>query len=138
MKEKRVLIVDDEPRVALALSRALEHPLGGEYKVEISPVAETALVKLKNKQYDLIITDLRMPGMGGMDFIRQVRQVCPQARMMLITAYGTPEIQDVAHSLGASYMSKPFGLQEFITAVTGLLKEAEQKNIAASNGRADE
>jgi hypothetical protein len=57
--------------------------------------------------------------------------------MMLITAYGTPEIQDVARSLGASYMSKPFGLQEFITTVTGLLKETEQENIAASNRRAD-
>jgi DNA-binding NtrC family response regulator len=126
MKEKRILIVDDEPQVALALSRALQHPLGGKYQVEISPVAETALRKLHHEQYDLIITDLRMPGMGGLDLLRHVRQLSPQARMILITAYGSHEIQNIARSLGAEYLAKPFDLQDFINTVTNVLEESEQ------------
>jgi DNA-binding NtrC family response regulator len=126
MKETRILIVDDEPQVALALSRALQHPLGGQYKVEISPVAEMALKKLRQEQYDLIITDLRMSGMGGLELLQHARQLNPEARTMLITAYGSREIQNAAHGLGAEYLAKPFGLQEFLHTVAKVLQEPEQ------------
>lgn len=126
MKEKRILIVDDEPQVALALSRALQHPLGGQFKVEISPVAEMALKKLRQEQYDLIITDLRMSGMGGLELLQHARQLNPEARTMLITAYGSREIQNTARGLGAEYLAKPFGLQEFISTVAKILQESEQ------------
>ncbi|MBN1656991.1 MAG: response regulator, partial [Anaerolineae bacterium] len=64
MEGKKILIVEDEPRIALALCRALELPARGSPCVDISPVAETALAKLQAESFDLVITDLRMPGMG--------------------------------------------------------------------------
>jgi DNA-binding response OmpR family regulator len=123
MEGKRVLIVEDEPRIALALCRALEHRFGQDCEVEISPVAETALVKLQNRTVDLLVTDLRMPGMGGLAFIRQVREISPQTQTMLITAFGSSEIEAVTHKLGTTYLPKPFSLQEFIVAVETILSE---------------
>jgi DNA-binding NtrC family response regulator len=121
MDMKRILIVEDETRIALALCRALEHRLGDRCEVDISPVAETALPKLQQKRFDLLVTDLRMPGMGGLRFIRHVREISPQTHTMLITAFGTPEIEDATDRLGTVYLPKPFSLHEFVTAVKGIL-----------------
>jgi DNA-binding response OmpR family regulator len=122
MDEKRILIVEDEPRIALALCRALEFPPRGANKVEISPVAETALAKLKSEPFDLVITDLRMPGMGGVELLRQVRGISPSTRLMLITAFGSPEIKEVTQRLGAVYLPKPFSLREFVAKVEDILE----------------
>jgi len=130
METKQILIVEDEVRIALALCRALEHRLGASCNVDISPVAETALPKLQEKQFDLLVTDLRMPGMGGLNFIRHVRETSPQTRTMLITAFGSPEIQDVAQRLGAVYLPKPFSLRHFVSTVQRVLAEADQPTPA--------
>jgi DNA-binding response OmpR family regulator len=121
MEKKRILIVEDEPRIALALCRALEFPGRGDYEVEISPIAETALTKLESGPFDLIVTDLRMPGMGGLEFIRHVRQTSPQTQTMLITAFGSPEIEELTQRLGATYLPKPFSLQEFVDTAERIL-----------------
>jgi DNA-binding response OmpR family regulator len=125
MDEKKILIVEDEPRIALALCRALEFPPHGPRgarKVEISPVAETALTKIQSEPFDLVITDLRMPGMGGVELLRQIREISPSTRLMLITAFGSPEIEDVTQRLGAVYLPKPFSLREFVATVEDLIE----------------
>lgn len=126
MRGKRILIVEDEPGIALALCRALEHPLGGNHRVEISPVGETALAKLQAERYDLLVTDLRMPGMSGLELIRRGCRISPEMRTMLITAFGSPEIEGLSHELGAVYLPKPFGAWEFISAVRRALGEGRQ------------
>jgi DNA-binding NtrC family response regulator len=123
MEGKRILIVEDEVRIALALCRALEFSPNKDYEVELSPVGETALDKLQDKPFDLVVTDLRMAGMGGIALIRHVRQVSPQTRTMLITAYGSPEVESAAHRLGAVYMPKPFNLKEFVATVEHILDD---------------
>ena len=125
MDDKRILIVEDEPRIALALCRALEHQVRpqGHYEVEISPVAETAMSKLQGKPYDLIVTDLRMPGMGGLALIRQVREFSPQTPALLITAFGSKEVERTTHKLGCGYLPKPFSLQRFVSEVQRLLSD---------------
>ncbi|MGD8623638.1 MAG: response regulator [Anaerolineae bacterium] len=125
MDEKRILIVEDEPRIALALCRALESPPRGAKKVEISPVAETALTKVQSEPFDLVITDLRMPGMGGVELLRQIRKISPNTRLMLITAFGSREIEDVTQRLGAIYLPKPFSLREFVATVDDLLETTD-------------
>jgi two-component system response regulator FlrC len=130
MDEKRILIVDDEPRIALALCRALEFPPHGNRKVEISPVAETALTKIRNEPFDLVVTDLRMPGMGGVELLRQVRDLDPNIRLMLITAYGSADIESVAERLGAAYLPKPFSLRDFVARVEEILGDAQDPGRA--------
>jgi len=127
MHPKRILIVEDEPRIALALCRALEFPPSGARRVEISPVAETALSKLRNESYDLIITDLRMPGMSGAEFLRQVHDLCPGTPTMLITGFGSSEVKDLARRMGAAYMTKPFSLHCFVQRVDQIMAKEEQK-----------
>lgn len=123
MEQKKILIVEDESHIALALCRALEFPASGTHRVEISPVAETALSKLESESFDLVVTDLRMPGMGGIDFLRLVRERYPRVRTMLITAFGSPEIEDLAQRLGAAYLPKPFSLQAFVAQVHKIMAQ---------------
>lgn len=111
----------------MALCRALELRLDPGYKVDVSPVAETALDKLGPEPPDLIVTDLCMPGMGGLAFIRQVREANPQTRTLLITAFGSPQVEETARRLGASYLSKPFTLQTFVTTVERILNQAGEE-----------
>lgn len=123
MEPRRILIVEDEPRIALALCRALEFPARNDYKVEISPVAETALAKLKQEHFDLVVTDLRMPGMGGVELLRQIHHASPLTRTMLITGFGSAEVEEVAQRLGAIYLTKPFSLRDFVALVDQILVE---------------
>ncbi len=131
MEPKRILIVEDEPRIALALCRALEFPVRNDFKVEISPVAETALTKLKHEHFDLVVTDLRMPGMGGVELLRQIQSSSPRTRTMLITGFGSDEVEEVAGRLGATYLTKPFSLRDFVALVEKILGEGNRATCCA-------
>jgi two-component system response regulator PilR (NtrC family) len=121
MDKKHVLIVEDEPLIAAALCRVLRHPLGGGHQVETCPRAELALTRLRQERLDLIITGLHAPDMGGLEFIRCVRQLSPQTHILLTTAYSSPEVEHQAQRLGIAYLAKPFGLDEFLVAVQCVL-----------------
>jgi DNA-binding NtrC family response regulator len=120
MKEQ-ILIVEDEASVALALQHALRSPRGGSYKVEICGSAESALQRLEDVEFDLIITDLRLPGMSGLDLIEKTQSFTPATRTVLITAFGSFHVAEKAKELADVYISKPFRLQDIIQAVKGLL-----------------
>ncbi len=126
MRKKRILIVEDEMRVALALGRALQDPSGGDYEVEICYSADDALIRLRHEKYDLVITDLRMPGSSGLELIRHVREISPETRTVLITAFGSPEVEEQTKKLATTYVTKPFSLRDFIATVHNILSEDEQ------------
>jgi len=116
-----VLIVDDEPNVAFFLSKALERREQG-YRVSIAQSGEEALEVLNNKPVDLLVTDLRMPGISGLELIRWVRASSPSTRTILITAYGNDEVEEAARRLEAyRYITKPFDISDFTEAVQGAL-----------------
>ena len=98
MKEKFVLVVDDEKNIRLTLSQTLES-LGLETDTAVN--GEEALDKLKMKEFGLILLDLKMPGMDGMEVLRQLRKIRPDIRVIIITAYGTVESAVEAMKLGA-------------------------------------
>jgi DNA-binding response OmpR family regulator len=126
MGKKRILIVEDESQIALALCRSLDFPIPHRYEVEISPVAETAMAKLQDRPYDLVVTDLSLPGMSGFQFLRDVRKANPQVRTLLITAYGSTAIEDLATALGAVYLAKPFSVHRFAAVVERILEGPER------------
>ena len=123
MEQKRILIVEDELNNVMILCQALLHPMSGDFHVEVCPLADIALKRLRYERFDLIVTDLRMPGTNGLELIRHVREASPATRTMLITAYGSPEIENQARLLGSAYLSKPFSLQDFIAAVQDVLAD---------------
>ncbi len=88
MATKRILVVDDDSYVREATEEILR--LKG-YDVDTAPEARTALRKLEESDYDLILSDIRMPGMTGMELLEQARAKVPDTHMILMTAYGTIE-----------------------------------------------
>ncbi len=123
-KSKHILIVDDEPKVAFFLRGALERS-GGDFHVSTARSGEEALEVLESSEVDLLVTDLRMPGLSGLELIRWVRGTSPQTRTILITAYGDDEVEAEARRLEAyRYITKPFDIGDFTQAVQGALRGA--------------
>jgi CheY-like chemotaxis protein/predicted regulator of Ras-like GTPase activity (Roadblock/LC7/MglB family) len=120
---RHILIVDDEPRVAFFLSKALEHA-SQDYQVSVAHSGEEALDILNRTPVDLLVTDLRMPGISGLELMRWVRASNPKTRTILITAYGNDEVEAEAHRLEAyRYITKPFSLDAFTQAAQEALRD---------------
>jgi DNA-binding NtrC family response regulator len=106
----RLLIVDDERAILLAL-RGLFTKEG--YEVETAESGEQALEKVKTGLFHVIITDLSMQGMSGLDLLRKVRELDPACAVLMITAYGNQRIAVEAMKAGAEdYLPKPFDNDE--------------------------
>lgn len=121
MTAKNILIVDDEPKVGYTLKASLES-LGSDYVVAQAYSAEDALSVLARRRYDLVVTDLRMPGMNGLDLIGRVKRDNPATQAILITAYGSDEVAEASHRLQtAHYFTKPFRIEEFVQIVVDTL-----------------
>ncbi len=128
MTAKNILIVDDEPKVGYTLKASLES-LGSDYVVAQAYSAEDALSVLARKPYDLVVTDLRMPGMNGLDLIGRVKRDAPQTQTILITAYGSDEVAEASDRLQAAhYFTKPFRIDEFVRVVVDTLKLPASKD----------
>ncbi|MDY7079661.1 MAG: HAD hydrolase family protein [Chloroflexota bacterium] len=123
VKRERILIVEDSLGVARALNQAFSLPQGGGYQVEVSESGEAALERLRDAPFDLLISDLRLPGMDGLELLDHARQIRPKTRSVLITAFGSPQIEERAHHLADAYLPKPFRLHEIIRIVRRILSE---------------
>ena len=125
MEPKRILVVEDEPLLGLALRRALQCRLDSTCEVELSPLAADALQRVQDGPVALLVTDLCMPGMDGLELIERVRQLSPNTQAMLITAFGSDTVQDRAQELSVTYLPKPFRLREFIQLVRRLVGDTD-------------
>jgi DNA-binding response OmpR family regulator len=111
----RLLIVDDEQSICVVLARALGY-LG--FDVEAVNSGPEALARLAETDYDLMLLDLRMPGMDGMEVMQHVRQSNPELPIIIMTGQGTLESAIAALKLGAlDYVLKPVGVPELAAAV---------------------
>jgi len=132
MEQERILLVEDDSHVAQGLYRLLVL-LG--YQVECCDSSEVALEKLNKTGFDLVISDLRLPGMSGLELLERVRRAKPVMRSILITAFHSPEVQSQACRWANAYLSKPFEMQRFAQAVQQVLQApSEMLHQAESNG----
>ncbi len=116
----RILVVDDEPSLRLTLSQALD-PL----KLEVDEASDgrDALRKLDGCDYDLVLLDLRMPEMDGIEVLKRMRSAGCKATALVVTAYGTIDSAVEAMKLGAvDFLEKPFSPDEIRTVVSGALE----------------
>ena len=119
----RILLVDDEETIRYVLREAL---IGEGYDVDIAHDAFQAMERFKLAPYDLIITDIKMHGMDGLQLIREVRKDDSLLNIIIITAYGSLETVKEAAKLGVIEMiSKPFKIQEIKDAIVRTFKENE-------------
>ncbi len=122
---KRILIVDDEENVVFFLAENLIE-LGAGYEIETACSGPEALACMVPSPFDLVITDLRMPGMDGLMLIKRIRARYPQTRLILMTAYGDAGVETTAYRLGACrYIAKPFAIEELIAQVRLALDDAD-------------
>ncbi len=125
MKEAHILVVDDEPGLAGALCRALDLLAGSNCMSESVTSAQCALARLAEAPFDLLVTDLALPGMDGLTLIRQARQMrpTPPLRTVLITAYGEQAVGKADLDQVDAYLPKPFSLGMFLRVVTNVLEQ---------------
>jgi two-component system, NtrC family, response regulator AtoC len=148
-----ILVVEDEPK----MQRLLELNLSGEgYSVQSATDAESALKLLRQEKIDLVLTDLRLPGMDGLEFLQAVKRANAHLPVIMMTAYGTVETAVEAMKAGASdYVLKPFSIEEIkllvrkeldihrlreenISLREALGKRFEFRNIVARSARMQE
>lgn len=110
MTEKRILAVDDDPLLRDFLSEALNR---SGCRVDSVSTGEEALEKIKEKDYDIILTDVRLPNMDGVEVLKRAKEFLPDAEVVMITAYGTVKNAVEAMKLGAfDYLLKPLSVDE--------------------------
>ncbi|HOJ62104.1 MAG TPA: sigma-54 dependent transcriptional regulator [bacterium] len=118
-----ILIADDELNTREGLRKAL----ASDYrKVDTAADGSEALAKLKRQDYDVLITDIRMPGLDGMQLLQKTRELSPPPGVILLTAYGTIEMAVEAMKLGAyNYLTKPVNLDELELLVNQILEKRQ-------------
>lgn len=127
MKRETILIVDDEPSMRLALSESLE---SCGYEICTSEDGVDALKKFHDDRFSVVITDMRMPKMSGMEVLRGIKKISPRTPVIVITAYGTVNTAIEAMKEGASdFIMKPFSLEHLESVIKGVVAEnGEKKN----------
>lgn len=119
----RILVVDDEQAVRDLLAKTLET---ADYEVDTAPDGATAIQYLNTNGYDLLVTDLRMPGMDGLTVIREGRRKSADLPVIVITGYSSEASAIEAINLGVSgYLTKPFRLPRVLQAAARALGEPE-------------
>ena len=117
----RVLVADDEGSIRDLLAKTLAL---AEYDVDPVPDGQSALARLRARPYDLLITDLKMPGMDGLALIREVRRMAPALPVIIITAYSTEASAIEAINLGVTgYLTKPFRIAKILSTAANALGE---------------
>lgn len=117
--QKVILIVDDEEALREGLGKVLEDE---GYTVIAAESGERALTILHNQKVDLILTDIRMPGMSGLDLLKKVREINNKLGVIILTGYGEIESYIEAMNFGAmEYVSKPFKMNELKFIVNKIL-----------------
>jgi DNA-binding NtrC family response regulator len=110
-----ILLIEDDGSTAASLEKLL---CTEGYDVDITPRGDTGLEQAQHKSYDVVVTDLRMPGLGGLELVAQLHAAKPKQPIILMTAHGTTETAIESTKLGAcDYLLKPFEADELLDMV---------------------
>src|SRR5437870_8996406 len=116
---QRILIIDDEKSMRELLAHVLKR---AGYRVTAAENGETGCQLCEMDVFDLVISDISMPGMSGLDVLRRIRETSAETPVILNTAYGSKESAIDAVKLGAfDYFEKPFNVEEVRTRVHNAL-----------------
>ena len=122
MEKKQILVVDDEQNSREGLTKIL---IKEGYEVVAAESGQDALAKAKKQDFDLIITDLRMPEISGIDVLEKIREKKPDIGVIIVTAYGEVNSYLKAMTLGAfEYLNKPIKLDELRRVIRKALDQS--------------
>ena len=130
MEKKKALVIDDEQIVLDSVSQLLTDE---NYEVDISLKGREGLDWAIERPYDIVLTDIRMPDIGGMKVLRDIKRLNPSLPVIMITGYATTKSAVQAMKLGAAdYIEKPFEPEQLIDSVNralGVSLEAEEQAL---------
>lgn len=107
---RRLLVVDDEPIVGKRLHQVFTK-IG--FEIETYTDSATALVAIAERPFDVVVTDLKMEGIDGIEVLKRVRRHNPATQVIIITGYASPDTADLAQQEGVfAFLAKPFRLDE--------------------------
>ncbi len=127
---EKILVVDDELDMLMLLKMMIED--NTDHEVETTNNPSEALKLLADKEYDLVISDLKMPGMDGMELFDGLRGIKPDIPVIIITAYGSLGTADEAMKKGiADFITKPFRKDSILFTINRVLELArvQRENI---------
>ncbi len=120
--------------VARSLSLGLGLSRKDIHAIESCGSGEEALKRLAEVPVDLLISDLRLPGIDGLSLLERSRHFSPATRSILITAYGSPEVEERARELADAYVAKPFMIQDLLLVVDEVMQQAPSSAQSAAAG----
>ncbi|MET3576583.1 response regulator transcription factor [Bhargavaea ullalensis] len=136
---ERILIVEDEENIARVLQLELEFE---GYEAGVAHAGDEGLIRFREGGWDLVLLDLMLPGLSGLDVLRRIRATDPAAPVILLTAKTEVEDKVAGLDLGANdYVTKPFEIEELLARIRAVLRTAKALNgnggAAGGNGQPD-
>jgi len=128
MKKINIMIIDDEPVICKGARQILSEK---EYQVETCPTGQAGLEAIRKEPFDLVLLDMKLPDMDGMDILKSVHPTNPGIYFIVMTGYSTvPNAVEAMKSGAFDYLAKPFTEDELLLVVT---KALEKKNLVEEN-----
>lgn len=119
-EQYRVLIVDDEALIRWSLTQVLQK---ASYQVSSASTAEEATLKLNSDAFDVVITDMKMPGEDGFMLAARAKKINPQCRVVMMTAFGDDGTRKRANKIGIEeFIDKPINLANIVWTVERIMK----------------
>ena len=127
VKKRKILLVEDETVLREALQDWL---VADGYEVEVAKSGEEALERVKSEEFGVIVLDLRLPGIDGLRVFEEAKDVKPEIKGVIITAYPSNETMTKAKEIGLlDYLPKPFNIEDLEKIIGGALEEVDEKEL---------
>lgn len=121
----RILVVEDEAPIAEFIRQGLE---AEGYAVTVAPDGDTGLARALSGDFALVLLDVLLPGLGGLEVLKRIRGERPELSVILLTALGETEDKVAGLDLGASdYLTKPFAFEELLARIRSQLRQPQQR-----------
>ena len=128
MANRKVLIIDDSYDITRVLKSAV-FTLDPEIEVFVTPSAEEAMLEISKGKLDLIITDIRLPGISGLEMLRKIRDRHPQVKIVMMSGITDIDIEERAHEAGANiFLHKPIAMPLFLNTISSMLNLKTAEN----------
>jgi len=134
MKKMKILLVDDEKEFVETLSERMEMR---DLPSDIALNGEKALQMVEEDAPDVMVLDLKMPGIDGMEVLQKVKKAYPDVQVIMLTGHGSEKDEEEARRLGAfDYLQKPTGVDKIVQTIKRAFKKFDDSMVAATYAEA--